>query len=281
MNALVICTIRALRHVVLFAYKYYYNRCTAVIITDDKPISPNRRNQSTRQYIDFDSPPKSVDSSSASPTIAMYNLYPNTEDVESEDSSDDDEAKHQIDMEHTHSMPVPLRLRRAEIEKYLTKYDSILELTRLRCDLFITIAFITCFGCLFSAIAIIGILELGLMRRRSAWALLVAFQRPLVQDDFNSAKTWTCLWKLLGYIAILTNAGLISFALGIFSNWAFIHKLWLFIGISLCFLSVHFIVSHYLQDYPKDIEVQIQRTKYINAKLIDKSADITNPATLL
>ena len=78
---------------------------------------------------------------------------------------------------------------------------------------------------------------------------------------------------LLAIAAVLTNAGLIAFTMDVLDEYSETVRYWVFVGFQwLCF-SLQMIIMEAIPDCPEEIDIQLQRTEFIERKLIDRVAD--------
>jgi len=73
--------------------------------------------------------------------------------------------------------------------------------------------------------------------------------------------------------AVLTNAGLICFTMDVLWRYSIAGRIWVFIGFQWVLMTIQFIFEVAIADIPEDVEIQMQRMKFIEDKIIHKSQD--------
>ena len=107
--------------------------------------------------------------------------------------------------------------------------------------------------------------------RFDAWKYINLYRRPVPLHEY-SVRKWHEIFRLMSIIATLTNAALVPFTFTIFQNWSILYKLLIFIAFhwSIFFLQYLYSLTTRVM---KEVDIQSQRTAFINSKLIDKVPD--------
>jgi Calcium-activated chloride channel len=108
--------------------------------------------------------------------------------------------------------------------------------------------------------------------RIKAWKLCQICRRaePRPCEDIG---TWYTILEVISVAAVLCNSALVAFTGSYVSGYQWPVRVWIFIGMSTGILLVKYIVSTLVPDTPIDVEIQLQRKKYITDKVVDDIPD--------
>ena len=107
--------------------------------------------------------------------------------------------------------------------------------------------------------------------RFDAWKYINLYRRPIPLHEY-SVRQWHEIFRLMSILVTLTNAALIPFTFSIFESWSILYKLLIFIGFQWVVFFLQYLYSLTTR-VMKEVEIQNQRTAFINSKLIDKVPD--------
>jgi hypothetical protein len=104
-------------------------------------------------------------------------------------------------------------------------------------------------------------------------ARLSVFQRTKPQGA-EDIGTWQTVFTIIAAMAVVTNAGLAFFTMGVFSDpswdgW----RVWLFLSYQYVIFGLIYAFMAAVPDVPSDVETQIQRQEFIVEKIIKMAED--------
>jgi hypothetical protein len=105
-----------------------------------------------------------------------------------------------------------------------------------------------------------------------AYKLLHVYQRP-VPMGAEDIGAFEGVFNMIAYVAVVTNAGLAVFTLTIFDAFSVSSRMWLFVSFQYtCFLVMIF-VQVMVPVTSEDCDIQVQRSRLLERKLIDRIPD--------
>jgi hypothetical protein len=108
--------------------------------------------------------------------------------------------------------------------------------------------------------------------RADAYKLLKNLRRPL-PSGVEDIGTWQTIFSLMGTICVMTNAGIIVFTMRVLTMYSLTLRFWIFIGFQWLVFTLQYIVGIAIPDEPYEVQVQLQRSDFINKKLLMKVRD--------
>jgi hypothetical protein len=101
---------------------------------------------------------------------------------------------------------------------------------------------------------------------------LLSGRRPFLAGA-EDIGTWQAIFSLISTIAVITNAGMVTFTMVVLDMYSLQLRLWLFIGFQwLCFIA-QYIIQVAVPDEPYEVQIQKQRKEHLIKKLIYRIAD--------
>ena len=89
--------------------------------------------------------------------------------------------------------------------------------------------------------------------------------------------SWNIVFDLLVTAAIITNAGIIVFTLGIFNDQPLMTRYWAFFGFQYVMVACKQIFTLIESDVPLDVRIQQERSVFVDAKLVQRTPDDLHP----
>jgi anoctamin-10 len=108
--------------------------------------------------------------------------------------------------------------------------------------------------------------------RGDAWSLCRLSQRPFPVGA-EDIGTWQTIFDIVVSASIVTNSALIVFTMQLLDQYTPFRQFWIFIGFQWVLFGSVYLVQSVIPDIPPEVELQIERSEYIQAKLIEKTPD--------
>jgi hypothetical protein len=110
--------------------------------------------------------------------------------------------------------------------------------------------------------------------KNDIWLHMLLWRRPHPIMS-SSVGAWKDVLDVIAVLAVLSNAAMVSFTLNTFQAFGYstVEMFWFFIMIQYVTFALHY-VRKTLMSRNKDIEIQLQRSDFIESKLIDKIPDL-------
>jgi hypothetical protein len=85
--------------------------------------------------------------------------------------------------------------------------------------------------------------------------------------------SWIVILKMISKAAVVTNSGLICFSVNALSRFSMLGKLWIFLGFQWIMMAVQYILELAIPTIPEEVQIQKERIRYIEHKVIRKIED--------
>jgi len=108
--------------------------------------------------------------------------------------------------------------------------------------------------------------------RTDGYKLLRNHQRP-IPGGVEDIGTWQTIFSLMATICVITNAGIVVFTMRVLTMYSITLRMWLFIGFQWLIFTVQYIVEVAVPDEPYEVQIQVQRSNFINDKILKKVRD--------
>lgn len=141
----------------------------------------------------------------------------------------------------------------------------------------IQFGYTTMFVVAFPLATIIAFISNYIEIRIGAWKLCQLCRRPEPRSC-EDIGTWYSIFQTISFSAALVNAGIIAFTSEIANKYTWVVRVWLFFSISLLLLGAKTVVQMLTPDMPLDVDIQLQRQKYIVDKVINNIPDDNDDA---
>eukprot|EP00752_Nemacystus_decipiens_P016452 g14707.t1 len=166
-------------------------------------------------------------------------------------------------------------VQRTQAEKglHLEQYDPIMGTLMDYAELAVQFGYITLFVVAFPLAPLLALANNYVEFRSDAFKLLTQMQRPVPRgaEDIGS---WQGVFTTISCIAVVTNSGMICLIYeDLVGEYSLSTRLWLFIlfqWVAFIFMAA---IGATVPDVPEDVTIQLQRTKFLSSKIIDKVAD--------
>jgi len=110
------------------------------------------------------------------------------------------------------------------------------------------------------------------MQRLNAWKFCQMCRRPEPRscEDIGS---WFNILEIISYMAVFVSSGLVAFTgrFAVNSTWS--ARAWIFVGQSAGIILVKLVVAGSYNEVARDVEIQIERQKFIQEKIFDNVPD--------
>lgn len=214
---------------------------------------------------------------------AINNNHSNNNNVDDEDernssvSSNDSHNQHAITMRsnnnHTNL--------HSENDNYIFNYnldsrygffDQNHSLQKGYARIILFFNLLTLFGSILPGAYLIVFLYILFEIKSCAWYLTYICHRP-EPIEAEGIGNWNTVMNIFVSIVVITNGGLIAFAMDQFYSWPIQNKILLFLGkVSFCFI-YKFTLKLTVAGKPSEVYIQQKRAKFINSKLILQEPD--------
>lgn len=160
-----------------------------------------------------------------------------------------------------------------EKQMELAPYDSITLNIQSYMELAIQFGYVALFVTALPAAPFIAHLSVFFDLRANAFQLLHQYQRP-EPSTAEDIGAWQTVFELLAMAAVVTNAGIMSITMTTLwpENYAF-ERTVLFVVFQWGCIILQFVVAAIIPDVPTEVNVQLERQKFLVAKCINKDPD--------
>ncbi len=175
--------------------------------------------------------------------------------------------------EHSRSILNKKRvISRPELEYLLQTNDSVVRSINSYMNIAIQFGYMVLFITALPYAPIFVFISNIVTLQCDVWSILYIFQRPIPKAA-EEIGTWNSMFLLVVYIGVITNAGIVTFTLKQFDQYALWIKLWIFIGFQwTCFLWQALLV-YLIEEMPSCVQHQRKRNKFIVSKIVSKRPD--------
>ena len=108
--------------------------------------------------------------------------------------------------------------------------------------------------------------------RVDGWRLSQCCRRPL-PCGAEDIGTWQTILEIMSASAVFVNSWLIAFTGDFFAGWPMADRWWVFLLIEHVLLFFKFLLEVLIDDIPPDVRLQIQRSEFLNRKLLGNEED--------
>ena len=133
--------------------------------------------------------------------------------------------------------------------------------------------YMTMFVSAFPLVTVLAFINNYVQMRVDAWRLTQISRRPVPQSA-QDIGMWRAVLEMTGFIAVLTNAGLVSFTGTIANGYSWVWRSWIFVLMSTGLFGVKWLYEYIIPDFPAEVELQQQRNEYIVSKVKDNRKDL-------
>jgi anoctamin-10/anoctamin-7 len=151
-------------------------------------------------------------------------------------------------------------------------YEPVVESIQCYADTAVQFGFSLLFITALPCASFFSLLNVYIKTKFNMWKLATFYQRP-VPVGAQDIGTWQSIFAIISVAAVITNAALICFTMTVLSTYSLFGRVWIFIGFQWVLISIQFITQAIIPDVPESVEVQLERTAFINDKVIEKVAD--------
>ena len=116
--------------------------------------------------------------------------------------------------------------------------------------------------------AVIGYICLNLLCCKLVSASSCQFYQRPVPTGAQDIGTWQSIFAFISVAAVITNAGLICFTMDVLNMYPNYGRLWIFVGFNWVLIAIQFAAQAIVDDIPEEVEIQLERMKFIHDKLI-------------
>jgi len=161
-----------------------------------------------------------------------------------------------------------------EFQSLLEPYDSLTGSMDDYLELAVQYGYVTLFAAAFPAAPFLAFVSNYVEYRFDALKLLKVFQRPMPRPA-EDIGTWQTVFEVITVLAVITNAGLMTFTFDDVWNieWTVPGRLWTFILFQYFVLGFMFGLAKAIPDVSTDVEIQRRRQLHTAAKLIRMEPD--------
>ena len=190
------------------------------------------------------------------------------QDTTEDDDDDDDDEERQDEADEA-----PTReLSPTEEEFHLKEYHVMFGPLRDYAELVVVLGFATLFVAAFPLAPLMALVNSYVKIRVDAWEIAIRSRRPW-PSGAEDIGTWDAIIALMSYLAVLINGLIITFTGGFLENRSNAMRFAIFIGYTHVLLFFKYIGDILIDDTPTDVQIQIRRQDFVQAKLIKKIPD--------
>lgn len=153
-----------------------------------------------------------------------------------------------------------------ELSFMAPEYHHMLGTFNDYADMMIQFGYATMFITAFPLATVLALISNYIKMRVDAWKLCQLYRRP-EPKTVEDIGAWFNILNITSLFAVFVNSALIAFTSTITINTTFTGKIWIFLGTSIGVLLLKYIINIYIPDIPLDVDIQLQRKKYIIDKL--------------
>ena len=166
---------------------------------------------------------------------------------------------------------------KAEIEFEVRTFCDVIDVSVSDyLELVIQLGFIIFFGIALPAVALLALLNNYFAIRLIAYRTLYVFHRPVPQGA-DGIGIWSSIIDYMIVIAIIVNAGIISFTMYYFtSTYDLTIRLWVFIITIWVFMFLKGALQNVVDYVPEYVQIQLDRQDFVVSKLINLEVDPPN-----
>lgn len=158
-------------------------------------------------------------------------------------------------------------ITRPHSEFLLEPYDPIKSTLKDYSELAIQFGYIALFVTALPAAAFAGLVSSYIESKGDAWKLTHLHQRPIPRGA-EDIGTWQSIFTIVSVAAVLTNAGLTCFTMDTLDPYSESTKYIVFIIFQLTCFSIQYLLMDLIADVPEEINIQLQRSEFLNQKFI-------------
>lgn len=163
----------------------------------------------------------------------------------------------------------------SEVEKMfmMPAYDPVMSTFDDYAAIVSQFGYMTMFVSAFPLVTVLAFINNYVQMRVDAWRLTQISRRPVPQSA-QDIGMWRAVLEMTGFIAVLTNAGLVSFTGTIANGYSWVWRSWIFVLMSTGLFGVKWLYEYIIPDSPAEVELQQQRNEYIVSKVKDNRKDL-------
>lgn len=167
------------------------------------------------------------------------------------------------------------KLTDVELSFFQEEYHVILGTFADFADMTIQFGYTTMFVAAFPLSTLMSYMNNYLEMRVDAWKLCQLCRRPEPRGA-EDIGTWFVILEIISNIAVLVNAGIVSFTASNTVNNPWWVRVWIFISMSSGILLFKTLLSLSIPDVPLEVEVQLRRQKHFLDKILYNIPDENN-----
>ncbi len=160
----------------------------------------------------------------------------------------------------------------AESEFMLETYDVMLGPFRDYVEMVIQFGYATLFVAAYPLSCLMAFINNYIELRVDAWRLLMICKRPEPRGS-EDIGTWYTILEIMSIIAVITNSALIAFTSDLFDNRSNAARVGIFLVFEHGMWAFKFALALLIPDVPTDVDIQLQRQKFIVSKVVHNAPD--------
>lgn len=197
------------------------------------------------------------------------------EQQQGEDANDDEEPLDDDNNKATAAASKALAERTlspAEIEEKLDEYHVMLGPFADYAELVTILGFAVLFVGAFPLAPLMALVNSYVEIRVDAWRIAQCSRRPWPAGA-EDIGTWNDIIELMSYFAVVINGLIITYTGDFLVNRSIIDRFAIFIAYCHALFFFKFVIAILIDDVPSDVQIQIDRQRFIESKLITKLQD--------
>ena len=163
----------------------------------------------------------------------------------------------------------------SEVERMfmMPRYDPLMSTFDDYSTIISQFGYMTMFVSAFPLVTVLSLINNYVQIRVDAWRLTQISRRPIPESQ-QDIGMWLTVMELTGFMAVLTNAGLISFTGTFAGSYRWVWRLWIFVGMSGLVFAAKLLYAYVVPDSPYEVGMQAQRQEFLVSKVKDNKVDV-------
>jgi len=187
-------------------------------------------------------------------------------DMEKGDPEDDEEEKLDLDLDDVavrQRMKSPLEFA-FYLKDYETPFDDYLELA-------LQFGYVTLFVAAFPIAPLLAFINNIIEVKVDSYKVALLSRRPALEEAADIG-TWGKIFEILGFVAVLSNAGVILYSSNIIDVEDDV-RVWLFLIFIVVVYTMKIVIDFLIPDVPQAVTIQLQRQAFLIEKIFELKPD--------
>lgn len=162
----------------------------------------------------------------------------------------------------------------SEAEKLfmLAPYNASTDVFADYAEMVIQYGYATLFIVAYPLALIVAFVNNYVEMRVMAWKLCQLCRRPEARSS-EDIGTWMEILEIVTVAAIICNSALIIFTGTMTVKYDWTSRIYAFFGMSVILIATKYTIGYFVPDMSREVEIQLERSKFIAKKIIDGEGD--------